>query len=150
MALRIRKQYKNPDGTVTEIEGTVEEIAEYDRQLEKNKPKQEGFKKKKEILKDEVTRLTEESIEEFKKLLEKKPEKVEEHHHHHYYPQQPPVIYQSPVRCDFCGEYNCKKSHVWITTTNDGGSAQWIGLNPNANPSFTSGYVSVTPSNIKS
>ena len=35
MALKIRKQFKNPDGTITEVEGTEKEIREYEKKKEK-------------------------------------------------------------------------------------------------------------------
>ena len=46
--MKIRKQYKNDDGTITEVEGTEEEIAKYERK--RDKKKDEGTSKKKDIL----------------------------------------------------------------------------------------------------
>lgn len=48
MAIKIRKQYKNDDGTITEVEGTEEEIAKYERK--RDKKKDESTTKKKDIL----------------------------------------------------------------------------------------------------
>lgn len=46
--MKIRKQYKNEDGTITEVEGTEEEIAKFEKK--RNKKQDEGATKKKDIL----------------------------------------------------------------------------------------------------
>lgn len=59
MALKIKKQIKNPDGTFTELEGTEAEIEAYEK---KQRKKNESVQKKREILTDEIRRMVQDEV----------------------------------------------------------------------------------------
>lgn len=150
MALKIKKVIIDEKGNSVEIEGTPEEVAEYERSLEKNKGKSEGATKRKQLLKDEVKRLVGEELEEYKKFIDNQPK--QEQHHHHYWPG---VIPQQPQWCPYCGTYGCSKPHVWITYGSDSTQLtfkpdntvrpnQWISNSPNINIGGSSTFVSKT------
>jgi hypothetical protein len=107
MALRIKKQYKQPDGTVIEIEGTLDEIAQYEKNLNKTQKKEDVFKKKKELLKDEIRRLVQDE-------LEKHPQQSL---HFHYQYQWPTIPLNYPTVCSFCGAYGCTKTHIMYSNS---------------------------------
>lgn len=50
MALKIKKQYRNPDGTLIEVEGTEAEIESFEKKQRKQKQQIESDEKKKTIL----------------------------------------------------------------------------------------------------
>lgn len=133
MALRIKKQYKQPDGTIIEIEGTLDEIAQYEKNLNKTQKKEEVVKKKKELLKDEVQRLVKEE-------LAKNPQQVMHFHYRYEWPLVPNYV---PVLCPFCGVYGCTKNHIIINTTDS--SAQ---LNVSQDSLSYTGFTGFASSDI--
>lgn len=75
--IKIIKQYKDDQGNPYTIEGTPQEIEEYEKSLEKKaSAKTERRERERKLLKDEVRRCVEEEIT--------KHRLVEEHHHHYY------------------------------------------------------------------
>jgi hypothetical protein len=88
--VKIRKEYKQPDGTIIEVEGTEEEIEKYER---KQKKKQEGAEKNKRVLYGKMTRAAaralkdRQNLDELKKFITEemmKLQAVREIHHWYF------------------------------------------------------------------
>jgi hypothetical protein len=82
MALKIKKQYKNADGTITEVEGTEAEVESFEK---KNNKKNESAQKKKEILHGKKAKNVD--MEELKRFLIEEVQKlaaIREVHHWYY------------------------------------------------------------------
>ena len=152
----MRKVIKRPDGSEEVIEGTAEEIAEYERQIrEGNRPKS----KKPPVLKGaevDGQPLTDAEVAAVRLMrLGLLPQKE-------YVPMWQPTVYPpiwlqpQPQPCWYCGIIGCKQMHIWcetrtITTDNtlqipaNGllGQGQIV-LTDNANP--CNGEIEMCPS----
>jgi hypothetical protein len=125
----VKKTIQHPDGRLETVEGTAEEIAEYERKLrESEKPKGRGKKPVlhgapevdgKPLTEDEITwiRLSRAG------LLPKEvqgPTVVPWAPTIPSYPVMPDPYLLQPQRCLFCGRLNCHELHIWCgTTTSD-------------------------------
>jgi hypothetical protein len=107
----VKKTIKRPDGTEEVVEGTAEEIAEYERKL------REGTKpsKKKPVLHGaEVDGIplteAESMLVRMKRMgLLEKPDPL-------FIPYIQPYI-QPLLGCQICGQLNCMQTHIWFETT---------------------------------
>lgn len=86
MALKIKKQYRQPDGTLIEIEGTEAEIESFEKKQRKQKQQIESEEKKKTILYGK-------DLEEIRKIVQEEITKIPriEYHYHgsavsHWFP----------------------------------------------------------------
>jgi hypothetical protein len=82
MALKVKKQYKNQDGTITEVEGTEAEIESFEKKRDK---KNESAQKKKEILHGKKAKNVD--MEELKRFLSEEVQKlaaIREVHHWYF------------------------------------------------------------------
>ncbi len=109
----MKRTFKRPDGTEEVIEGSAEELAEYEKRLrEGGKP---GGKGKKPVLHgaavDGIPLSEEETmlVRMQRAGFFEKPAPI-------YVPTFIP--YLSPaIACNFCGVYGCKQTHIWYGTT---------------------------------
>lgn len=142
----MKKQITRPDGTVEVVEGTAEELAEYERNLQEAPKKKSGGSKKR-LLNEETLRAM--IAEEVKKI-------PTTHFHfggcHHC---NPPVILPSPIWIEpqpYIEPYYPQPGLPWYTITCNGTSSDKIvlgGSNPvdgklelTADPiQHTSGYI---------
>jgi hypothetical protein len=126
----VKKTIKRPDGTEEVVEGTAEEIAEYERKLrEGSKPS-----KKKPVLHGaEVDGVplsaSEEMLIRMSRmgfLKKEEPEKVPV-----FIPQYMPYrLLETGVgtpACSFCGQYNCNQLHIWCSDQTTTGTTLTIG-----------------------
>lgn len=88
--LRIKKQYKQPDGTMIEVEGSEAELEAYEKKQQK---KNESAQRKKEILHGKAKKLaakalaSKEALEELRKFISDemaKKQAIKEVHHWYY------------------------------------------------------------------
>ena len=120
----MKKTIKRPDGTEEVVEGTAEEIAEYERKL------REGSKssKKKPVLHgasvDDIPLTDNEIILiRLSRLgIVSQPVNAPMHITPIYVPQYLPYRLDTGTpACSFCGQYNCNQLHIWcsdqVTTT---------------------------------
>ncbi len=119
----MRKVIQHPDGRQETVEGTPEEIAEYERQLrEGGKPR--STKKKpvihgaevdgKELSSEEVMLVR---LHRMGVLPKKEPEQV---FIPWMSPVQVPLAPYTPQPCWFCGQLDCRQTHIWCgTVTSD-------------------------------
>ena len=124
----MRKVIKRPDGTEEVVEGTAEEIAEYERNIrEGNRPRN----KKPPVLRGaevDGKPLTDAEVAAVRLMrmgLLPQKEIVKEPYP---YPITYPPIWLQPVKqpCRFCGVIDCMQTHIWcetrtITTDNTAG-----------------------------
>ena len=106
------KRVKRPDGTEETVEGTPEEIAEYERALNEGRP---ATKRKPPILKgkelEELQQWIRENIAEVLRRIDALPPPIQITQ----YPStfiQPPL----PIWCIYCGTYGCNRSHIICDT----------------------------------
>lgn len=133
--LRIKKQIKQPDGTILEIEGTEAEIEAYEKKQNK---KNESAQKKKEILHGKKAKKLD--MEELKRFLSEEIQKlaaIREVHHWYfnngwwwrpwYFNGQTTYIYsQTQPASGYVGDIS-----NFYTTTNAADLSKNIGLNTN-------------------
>ena len=84
--LRIRKEIKNQDGTITEVEGTEAEVEAYERKQEK-KRQSETVKKERKLLLDSAKALGKMTKKDLLELIQKALADLQakEIHHYHWY-----------------------------------------------------------------
>lgn len=119
----MRKVIKRPDGTEEVVEGTAEEIAEYERQIrEGSRPRT----KKPPVLRGaevDGKPLTDEEIVMLRAYrLGILPQKEYVPQPYPVYPITPLMPYLLERPCGFCGVIGCRQTHVWcetITVTSD-------------------------------
>lgn len=119
----MRKVVKRPDGTEEVIEGTAEEVAEYERQIkEGSRP---SLPKKKPVLRGaevDGKPLTDEEVALVRLhrlgLLPKEERKADQPV---ITPMPWPVVMPDPYwlqqPCSFCGKWRCNELHIWCTTS---------------------------------
>lgn len=83
----MKRTFKRPDGTEETLEGTAEELAEYERKLKREQQEQRPD------------------------ILKGAPAQPIYIPYHVYYP-----VYQRPERCWVCGAENCHQTHIWCGT----------------------------------
>jgi hypothetical protein len=118
----VRKVVKRPDGTEEVIEGTAEEVAEYERQIKeggrpapKKKPVLHGAEVDgKPLTDEEVTLVRLHRLG----LLPKEERKADRPVPT---PMPWPVVMPDPYwlepACGFCGQKGCRQMHIWYGTT---------------------------------
>jgi hypothetical protein len=95
MPVKIKKQYKQPDGTIIEVEGSEAEIEAFEKKQHKQKRQIEESERKKTILYGK-------DLEEIRKIIQeelKKMPRVENYYdyeHHYHYPQQTNPYWVNP------------------------------------------------------
>lgn len=128
----MKKRFRQADGTEVEVEGSPEELAEYERQIrEGQKPVSIG--KKKPVLRGaevDGKLLTDEELSLIRLhrlgLLPKERVVKEKEYVPWYLQPAPYILKDSPLLldqpCGVCGQYNCRQLHIWcdtITLTSD-------------------------------
>lgn len=123
----MKKKFRQADGTEVEVEGTAEELAEYERRIrEGQQPVSVGRKKKpvlhgapevdgKPLTDEEITlvRLSRAGLAPFKKEELDTPFVP-----YKFIPYQIPVDNFPPTPiCWVCGKVNCHEMHIWCGTT---------------------------------
>jgi hypothetical protein len=118
MALKIKKQIKNPDGTMTEIEGTEAEVEAFLRKAQKqNETAEKAERKKNLILGKEAKAEIQKMIEDAVRIAIGAHEILKQHgssvvHEHHYYRHG--GYYWQPW---YDGSYRYRpfNSDIWVT-----------------------------------
>lgn len=111
----MKRTFKRPDGTEEVVEGSAEELAEYERRLREGskapgkgkKPVLHGAAVDGEPLTDDEVNLVRLSRHGF---LQKITAPI-------YIPQYVPYV--SPIKCWFCGTFDCHQTHIWYGTTSN-------------------------------
>lgn len=124
----MRKTFKRHDGTTVEVEGTPEELAEYERKIrEGSQPASIGEKsKKKPVLRGaevDGKPLTDEEVALVRlHRLGLLPKEEKKETKNPFTPMPWPIVVPDPWwsrqdrTCGFCGRINCHELHIWCTT----------------------------------
>ncbi len=111
----MKRTNKRPDGTEEVLEGTPEELAEYERRL-----REPAKKPKPDVLKG--SEAESETAREWRQLLKDLAD-ISRLSQPVYVPYLiPPPILVDPQPCWICGAYNCRQMHIWcgsVTVTSD-------------------------------
>ncbi len=122
----MKKRFKQADGTEVEVEGSPEELAEYERKIREGSDSVSvGKKSKKPVLRgaevdgQPLTEDEEVLIRLHRLGFLTKKEKEESRPFRPWVPQFVPYrLEQLEVSnmCKFCGQFNCMQMHIWCST----------------------------------
>lgn len=115
----MKKIVKRPDGTEETVEGTAEEIAEYERRLrgETNEGRKKPPILKGKELEDEILRLVNEELErrKYQATID-----WQRFFQEFKWPAVDPAPYQFQTACWYCGLIGCNQVHTWCGTVTSG------------------------------